>query len=209
MSQEQSTSEAKSIAAGEPKSWLAEHGDALFRYALLRVSDRNTAEDLVQETFLAALKSRDSFRGDCAVRTWLISILRFKIIDQVRADQKSREQELPDGSDEFVDGWFNSFGSWAKPLGSWRSAPPQLLEQREFWDVLRHCLEGIPEKPREVFAMRMISDVSADEVCKVLDISSTNLWVLLHRARARLRGCLEINWFERKSSKGSIGKGTK
>ena len=89
----------------------------------------------------------------------------------------------------------NERGSWQQSPGNWVSDPADLSENGEFWGVLEECLDKLPAQPRSVFAMRVIDDVSSDDVCKALEISTTNLWVLLHRARLRLRECLEQNWF--------------
>lgn len=187
------------IRAGDPQSWVDEHGDALFRYALLRVRDRCVAEDLVQETFLAALKSCSDFKGQSAARTWLIGILRHKIVDHLRQTRHVDSIEPSEDSDPLIDGWFGPNGRWIKPPARFDVDPAALAEREEFWEVLHRCLEGIPGRAGEAFSMRMVSDVAAEDVCKLLSITSTNLWVMLHRARARLRACLEANWFERGS----------
>lgn len=183
--------------AGNPESWVDEHGDALFRYALLRTRDRSSAEDLVQETFLAALKSRSEFKGQSELRTWLIGILRHKIVDHLRKRPGSPLPGPSDDSDPLIDGGFGPNGRWVRPPAAFEIDPALLAENQEFWDVLRNCIEGMPGRAGEAFSMRMISDMPAEEVCKVLSVTSTNLWVLLHRARARLRTCLEMNWFGR------------
>jgi RNA polymerase sigma-70 factor (ECF subfamily) len=180
-----------------PEEWVDQHGDALFRYALLRVRNRSMAEDLVQESFLAALKSQPRFRGDSEVRTWLIGILRHKIIDHLRAADRRTTSEPSDGGDSLIDSWFAPDGRWVTPPAQLDIDPARLLERKEFWEVFQRCLEAVPGRAGEAFALRMLSDVTADTVCKELSITSTNLWVLLHRARARLRACLEVNWFGR------------
>jgi RNA polymerase sigma-70 factor (TIGR02943 family) len=176
-----------------PEQWLSRHGDALFRYALLLVADEHRAEDLVQETLLAALEGRGRFSADASERTWLIAILRHKAIDERRRDRR-RDQYLAD-VDPVVEGNFNRFGKWRKPPGPWSPKPQSLLESQEFWAVFQSCMRALPARMREAFALRMVEDLDASETCRILEISSANLWTLLYRARERLRRCLEGKWF--------------
>lgn len=155
------------------------------------------AEDLVQDTLLAAMQARRSFRGDSQERTWLIGILRHKVLDHFRSAQTRRETHLgqdEDGGDIF-DSWFNEKGGWKQPPGRWEPDGEQLLESQEFWAVFHDCMTGLPDRPRQVFTMKVMDDQESVEVCKELKITSTNLWVVLHRARALLRACLEKHWF--------------
>jgi len=179
--------------------WVDQHGDALLRYALSRLSDRDAAEDCVQETLLAALKGKDSFKGDSAPLTWLVGILRHKILDHHRkAGSRGVSYDSSNGDeDSSVDDWFARDGHWRKFPKTWDQDPAQLSEQAEFQRVLDDCLKAVPGKAGEAFALRAIGDVPAEEVCKVLEISATHFWVLLHRARTRLRACLELKWFGR------------
>lgn len=180
----------------DPTNWVDEHGDALFRFAMLRVKDTNVAEDLVQETFLSALKGIERFKGGSSLRTWLVGILKHKIIDHFRknrsemsaTDLTALENETPEERLERA----QSSGASA---GDWIGTPDNLLENKEFWSVFRTCLEGLPETHRRAFALREFDGVKGDEICKILGITSTNLWVILHRARRKLRGCLQANWF--------------
>jgi len=181
----------------DPEAWVDTHADALFRYALLKVRDSEAAEDLVQETFLAAIQSRESFRGASALRTWLIGILRHKILDRMR--QSARQPTMnEDAYDSLVDGQFDRKGRWITRPGRWQMDPARLLENREFWQIFQSCLEDLPGRLGDAFSLRVMNEIKSEEVCKFLEISSTNLWVMLHRARARLRACIEANWFESK-----------
>lgn len=179
-------SEAIAVVAG----WVDEHGDALLAYALSRLADRNTAEDLVQETFLAAVEAHDAFRGKSSPRTWLVGILRHKILDHFRA----RRGEAPAGPADPSDR-FDAKGSWSHPPEDWDVDPAELAQRKEFWDIFQRCLERLPGRQDEAFYLRVIDGLTGREVCKILGISPTNLWVMLHRARARLRDCLEALWF--------------
>lgn len=184
-----------------PSDLLAGHGDYLYRYALVRLRDEYLAEDAVQETLLAALSAQGgkSFAAKSAVRTWLTGILKHKIVDHFRRSQ--REQPLPDneaadepmkpGMDEF----FLDDGHWAEPPSS-LGDPAALLEQHQFWQAMQDCLERLPKALARIFLLREIEEKENAEICKELEISPTNAWVMLYRARMGLRKCLEINWLE-------------
>jgi RNA polymerase sigma-70 factor, ECF subfamily len=176
-----------------PEQWLGLHGDALFRFALLLVTDEHQAEDLVQETLLAALEARTRYSAAASERTWLIGILRHKAIDARRRDRR-RDQYLAD-VDPAVEGNFNRFGKWRKPPGRWSPSPVSLLESQEFWAVFHSCMRALPARTREAFALRVVEGLDASETCRILEIESANLWTLLYRARERLRRCLEGKWF--------------
>ncbi|MDH3197318.1 MAG: sigma-70 family RNA polymerase sigma factor [Candidatus Krumholzibacteria bacterium] len=179
----------------DPATWVDDHGDALFRYAILRVKDETTAEDLVQETFLSALKAIDGFQGGSALRTWLVGILKHKIIDHYR---KSRPEvlasDLGPNEDESHEHRLERAAE-APALQEWAGSPSSLLENQRFWEVFSGCLDELPEAHRRAFSLREIDGYKGDEICKILDITSTNLWVILHRARNKLRACLQDNWF--------------
>jgi len=179
----------------DPATWLDQHGDSLFRFALLRVRNPTTAEDLVQETLLAAWRAKDSFAGQSAERTWLIAILKNKLIDHFR--RSSRETPLPDmaDTDDAIDALFTKHnGHWAHPPSAWAN-PDDALEQAEFLDVFQDCLAGLPARQAQAFTLTEIDGLSTEELCKALAAQPSNVWVMLHRARLRLRECLEQNWF--------------
>jgi RNA polymerase sigma-70 factor (ECF subfamily) len=182
-----------------PESWVDQYGDFLYRFALSRVKDPSIAEDLVQETFLAALKARKNFQGRSTARTWLIAILKHKIVDHIR--KRVREQTSDKVESMFnaaandpVDTSFNDEGDWRVRPSKWAVDPMKLYEQKEFMDVLYQCLGELPERQAEAFMMREIDGFSTEEICKILNISATNSWVMLYRARMWLRRCLENNW---------------
>jgi RNA polymerase sigma-70 factor (ECF subfamily) len=185
--------------AGDAAAWLDEHGDALYRYARTRVSNRELAEDLVQEVFLAALQSQDQFEGRAAVRTWLLSILRHKIVDHYRraarpvpaSDTEADPTARPDAVRER---YFSPKGLWKTTVASWK-APHQALEDREFWDVLDGCLGRLPRSLSAVFVLRELEGLDLVELCQDLALSKGNVRVRLHRARLLLRECLEKHWF--------------
>ena len=177
-----------------PDTWLTEHGDALYRYAYFHVHNTNLAEDLVQETLLAALTARENFAGRSSERTWLIAILKNKLIDHIR--KRVREQPLTEhaDNDDAVDALFTADGHWKRPPSLWET-PTKALEQKQFWQILARCIAELPAAQAHAFRLCEIVGREGNEACKVLGISATNLWVLLHRARLRLRQCLEIQRF--------------
>lgn len=180
-----------------PECWVDAYADVLYRYAMGRVGQNHLAEDLVQETLLAALQAQQSFRGDSQQRTWLIGILRHKIVDHFRAAATRHEVQAEDDSGgDVMDSWFDEKGRWRSLPRQWSVDGPQLLENQEFWDVFHQCMKNLPDRPRQVFALRVMDEREADEICKELKITATNIWVVLHRARALLRACLEKHWFD-------------
>ena len=172
----------------DPSHWVDEHGDALFRFAILRVRDPDLAADLVQDTFLSAIKAFEGFRGGSTIRTWLTGILKHKIIDHYR-----RNKLVVSASDVGPEGTDLEHAESLAP--AWKESPEQLVENREFWEVFTQCLDGLPEAHRRAFSMREFDGLTGEEIRKVLDVTPSNLWVMLHRARTKLRRCLEINWF--------------
>jgi RNA polymerase sigma-70 factor (TIGR02943 family) len=185
-------------AASDPATWLDRHGDALFRYALLRVREPDLAEEMVQECLLAALGARARFSGQSSERTWLVGILKRKIIDHARRVARERPAEAVDPAESIEQAVFDDRGFWKKSPVPWGGDPHKLAEDREFWDVLRRCLANLSPRLAEAFLLRELDRMSSDEVCQVLDVSPTNLWARLHRARLGLRRCLEENWFARR-----------
>ncbi len=180
----------------DPSTWVDEHSDALFRFALLRVKDANVAEDLVQETFLSALKGIDRFKGGSSLRTWLVGILKHKIIDHFRKGRPEvLASDLSTMENETEEERFDREHQRDQKPSEWIGTPAKLLDSKEFWSTFVDCLNGLPENHRRAFSLREIDGVKGDEICKILGITSTNLWVILHRARGKLRNCLEANWF--------------
>lgn len=178
-----------------PEAWVVRYGDDLFRFALKRLQKLDIAEDLVQETFLEALRSIETFQGTSSEKTWLTGILKHKIVDHIR--KMSREHPNHDGNpvEDLADDRFDKDGNWAiKPL-SWHSDPRKVLEQKHFWKTLTQCLADFPQRLAHAFALREIEEMESEEISGIMGISQTNLGVVLHRARLRLSRCLELNWF--------------
>ena len=174
--------------------WLTEHGDLLYRYAMKRIGKSDVAEDLVQDTFVAALRSADGFEGRSKVQTWLVGILRHKIADHLRKVSRQRQRDAKTREDASHAEVFQQ-GHWRVGVKPWTSDPAKSLENEEFWTVLSGCQEKLPDKLSMAFRMRDIEDLPMAEICELLEITATNLSVRLHRARVLLRECLDQNWF--------------
>lgn len=166
----------------------------LMRFARHQLRNDAWAEDAVSETLLAALERPQAFAGQSQLKTWLIGILKHKLIDQLR--RHSREATTLDSDDEagLDEQLFNADGHWREAPKDWGD-PEHQLRQQQFFEVLEACVSRLPPTQGRVFMMREWLELSSDEICKELAISSTNLWVLLHRARLRLRECLQDGWF--------------
>lgn len=184
-------------ALSDPNTWVEKYGDALYRYALIRLQNPALAEDLVQETFLAALDARHRFAGQSAEKTWLIGILKHKMIDHLRKQKKVRESEdIEVETDRQQAEMFDENGMWATALSEWDN-PKESLEKTQFWETFRACVANLPAHLADLFILREINGLPSEEVCKVLDITTTNnMWVMLSRTRMRLRQCLEERWFD-------------
>lgn len=189
----------------DPERWVAEHGDHLYQFALARLRHPARAEDMVQETFLAALKGGGTFAGRSAEKSWLMGILKHKILDHYR--KASRESSftdlefyqdeesdcfIPDGL--FKDGWIHEKGRDLGPM-EWSTGPGSSLDSAAFWQVFQECNRKLPRNIAAVFTLREVDGVKSGEICQTLNITESNLWVMLHRARMALRRCLETNWF--------------
>jgi RNA polymerase sigma-70 factor (TIGR02943 family) len=200
MSPKQSAPDSYSL---DPEVWVDQHGDYLYRFALARMKDPSVAQDLVQETFLAALGARKNFERRSAVRTWLTAILKHKIVDYFRKYSKEQTTENIDTVGDAIDSLFDDNGQWLIKPGKWNINPMKIYEQREFLDVLYKCLAKLPARLAKVFMFREMEELSTEEICKTLGITATNSWVMLYRARMNLRRCLEIEWFNSNGYKNS------
>jgi RNA polymerase sigma-70 factor (ECF subfamily) len=187
------------MSAADISRDLDQHRGYLLRVARLQLRDEALAEDIVQETLLAAL-SGSGFSGKSSLRTWLTGILKHKIVDAIRRKQREPmvasafgdiESEL---DIEDFDALFNERGGWDAKPADWGD-PDAALSQRQFLDVMDICLDKLPPNTARVFMMREVMELETDEICKELAITANNLWVILYRARMALRQCLEQNWF--------------
>lgn len=178
----------------DPSRWVDRYADYLFNYTLSKVSDQVLAEDLVQETFLAALKSASGFKGDASERTWLISILKRKIIDHYRrSNSRKGKAEV---KMTYINGDENS-GDWLEERAAdkRRGNIEDQLQNEELGIAIEECISKLPEKQARIFRMKTIEGMETEDICKELNITPSNLWVIIHRARTALMSCLDKNWF--------------
>lgn len=190
-------------AAFDAAVWVDRYGDYLYAFAFSRVRDESIAEDLVQETLLAALQSHSKYDGNSTEKTWLTGILKHKIIDHFR--RSSRQVDLtPDEADmssydylfERDDEWGGHWNPNLEPI-EWTATPEAALERSEFRGILTHCLGELPERVANCFTLREMEGFEAKEICEILAVSTNNYWVMMHRARLHLRRCIEFNWFRK------------
>jgi RNA polymerase sigma-70 factor (ECF subfamily) len=178
---------------------IESHRGYLLRVAQLQLRDRDSAEDCVQDTLLAAL-SGSGFAGKSSLKTWLTGILKHKIVDAIRRKQREPVVVAAFGDIdseldiEDFDALFKDNGAWESKPAEWGD-PEACLGQRQFFDMMDFCLEKLPPNTARVFMMREVMELESDEICIELAITSNNLWVILYRARMALRECLEKNWF--------------
>lgn len=203
------SNEAPTQSGLDPDRWIDDHGDYLFRYAMFRLRNREAAEDAVQEALLAAVQSHDQYQHRSSERTWLVGILRHKIVDHLRRSNRYTTLDT-EGEGDFETVCFQTEGKFS---GHWRSAyapapnslrSDEMLEQKDFLLTLDRCLEVLPERMAAVFILKEIDGLSCEEICDSLSITKSNLWVLLHRARLQLRHLLEKEWLNAKPATTSV-----
>ncbi|WP_299127258.1 sigma-70 family RNA polymerase sigma factor [uncultured Winogradskyella sp.] len=177
-----------------PNNWISSYSDYLFNYTISRVNDRDMAQDLVSETFLAGLKSMANFKGEASERTWLVSILKRKIIDyyrKINSNKGKAEVRMNYNSDTETEGdWMEE-----RVADPFDKTAEDKLENSELGNAIHNCLEKLPKKQAEVFKMKTILGHDTETICNGLDITASNLWVIIHRARTALADCMEKNWF--------------
>lgn len=178
----------------QPELWVEKYSDYFFYFTLSKVSDRDVAKDIVSETFLAGLKSKDNFEGRSTEKTWLSSILNRKIIDHYRKinSNKGKAEVKMDYNHE------DQEGSWMEEQVSdaLTSSADFFIENEELGQAILTCLESINPKQAEIFKMKTIQDYDNEVICKEMGITSSNLWVIIHRARTALANCLDQSWFK-------------
>lgn len=177
----------------------------MLRFTIVQLSDSHLADDVVQEALMGALKGAQAFRGQAAIKTWVFAILKNKIADALRQKHRHEQARVLLQEDEELEDFSTAFrpnGHWqpdARPT-SWGN-PQEALDQRQFWTVFEFCLDHLPNQQGRAFMMREFVELSTQEICQELGITLTNLNVLLHRARMRLRECLNIKWFNSEVTK--------
>lgn len=176
-----------------PQLWVDNYADFLYKYAVVRVNDDEIAKDLLQETFFAALKGISNFKGESSERTWLVAILKHKIIDHYRKTANLRSKSVSSATEnEFFE---EDNGHWNKEKRPADFSPvTDELQQKEFTAVLKNCIKKMPALWSAVFTMKHIDEEETEDILKQLSISSANFWVIIHRSKLNLRACLQKNW---------------
>ncbi|MFP5042513.1 sigma-70 family RNA polymerase sigma factor [Parasediminibacterium sp. JCM 36343] len=175
------------------EDWINKYGDILYNYTLQRVSDKGLAEDIVQDTFLSAWKSRETYNAQASEKNWLFAICKNKIIDHYRKKSTSKVQY---GEADTTSHFFDDAEHWTKEdqPNEWGINYQQPVETKEFYNILELCKKKLQEMQKNVFVMKYMEDLESDEICKVLNITPSNYWVIIHRAKLQLRKCIEKNW---------------
>lgn len=179
----------------DPHRWVSNYADYLYTFAVFRINDEELAQDLVQETFLAALQRVEKFEGRCTEKTWLTAILKNKIIDVYRS-KSSKGVVAPAAEDADTDFFDRDDGHWndahrPAKLGIEQS---DALENKEFQKILQACMKKLPALWLSVFTMKHIDEEPTEIICRELKVTSSNFWVIIHRTKVNLRSCLQRNW---------------
>ncbi|MBT3647160.1 MAG: sigma-70 family RNA polymerase sigma factor [Flavobacteriales bacterium] len=178
-----------------PEQWIDVFSDLLLNYALIRIKEREIAKDLVQETFLTTIRTKEQYRGEISEMNWLFLILKSRILDHYKKKKEVLESQLKGADDdEDSDDFFNSTGHWSKNGAPNEWTTDKMVRSAEFMHVLNECKNRLNEVQNAVFTMKYIDGEDSEMICKELNISSSNYWVLVHRAKLKLRECLEKNW---------------
>ena len=178
-----------------PDNWIKHYADYLYNYTIYRVNDHEKAEDIVQDTFLAALQAQNNYKGDASERTWLIAILKRKIIDFYRKSNSKK------GKAEVRMNYVNTDeqeGKWLEErvAGSAATHSDFALDNTDLGRTLDDCMDELPLKAATVFKMKTLQNMESETICNELDITTSNLWVIIHRARVQLMDCMKTNWYE-------------
>ncbi|MGZ0015186.1 sigma-70 family RNA polymerase sigma factor [Yeosuana sp. AK3] len=180
------------------ENWVNDYSDALFSWAFYKTSSKETAEDLVQDTFLAAYNKLDSFKGNSQPKTWLFSILNNKVIDYYRLSAKTTKKTVSLTEDQGVElsnGFFNDSENWKDTaINPIWNQDQELLDNPEFNKVMQHCMDDLPIHWKQAITSKYLTDKKADEICQDLNITVSNYWQIIHRAKLLLKKCLEKKW---------------
>lgn len=177
----------------DPNKWVSLYSDYLFNYTITRVNDREISKDLVQETFFAGLKSMANFKGQASERTWLISILKRKIIDHYRKINSKKgkaEVKVNFNTEEDEGDWLEE-----RVADPYDKTAEDTIENEELAMAIQKCMSKLSPKQVQVFKMKTIEGMDTETICNELNITASNLWVIIHRARTAMAECLENNWF--------------
>ncbi len=171
----------------------------LMRLALLQLRNRAWAEDAVSEALLAALEGLSRFGGRAQLQTWVVGILKHKVLDQLRQRQREQQFDETEEGEDPAEHMFAADGHFAEFPQTW-NAPAEVLRQKQFLEVLEACMDLLPGQLGRVFLMREWLELGTDEICQELSLTATNVWQMLSRARLRLRECLQLRWFSEQRS---------
>lgn len=177
----------------DPNKWISAYSNYLFNYAITRVNDREIAKDLVQITFMAGLKSMKNFKGDATERTWLVSILKRKIIDHYRKKNSNKGQaevRMTYNSNENEGDWLEE-----RIADSSYKTAEDVMENEELGEAIYACMAKLPPKQAEIFKMKTLLNYETEAICNEMNITASNLWVIIHRARTSLADCMKKSWF--------------
>ena len=177
----------------DPAAWVDRHGDTLYRFALSRLRDPEASEEVVQETFVAALRARDQYSAKGPEGAWLLGICKRKVVDHVRRRSRPDTGAGGDLGPDPSEAMFDAKGNWRLDPRVLKGRPEGALDREEFWQAFRACLERLSQRQADAFTLRELDDLGSDEICKALEISASNLWGLLHRARLSLTGCMKAH----------------
>lgn len=172
--------------------WVGSYTNDLYSWAIYKVSDPELAKDLIQDTFLAAAEKLASFRGESSPKTWLFSILNYKIIDVYR----KKVNQPVETDDRIFSNFFDEDGTWhreKRPV-DWHHEEKNLLDDEEFQKVLKECLEALPDQWNMCVKLKYLMNKKGNEICQELGLATTNYWQIIHRAKLQLRECVELNW---------------
>lgn len=179
-------------------SWVNQYSTDLFRWAKTRTSNIEVAEDLVQETFVAALSGIDKFEGRSNPRTWLLGILSNKINDFHRQNYLKKSGDSSAESSVILRTMFDENEHWREQEApkSWNHDDNNILDDEEFTETLESCLKKLPADWRSILQLKYLNEKKGEIICQEMGITQTNFWQIVHRAKLQMRKCLEVNWFE-------------
>ena len=178
----------------DPEVWVEEYSDYLFGFAYSRLNNSHKAEDVLQETFLAAIKSIDKYDGRVPVKFWLRGIMKNKIVDSIKKDLKELNESELGHFPELNSKIFKRAGIFSRKVEPWDFDPSKSFEKEEFWKIFSTCLEKMKEPLRSIYMLKEIDGMKTENICKEFSISQENLWVITHRVRKSMKICLNKNW---------------
>ena len=180
------------------EQWVKQFGDELYSWAFFKTSSKEVAEDLVQDTFLAAFHKIDGFQGKSQPKTWLFSILNNKVIDYYRLSARTTKKNfsLTENSGyELSDGLFNKYGCWkTNDISAVWDQEDELLDNTDFNTVMEACMDELPQKWKLAVTSKYLTEKKTETICQELEITASNYWQIVHRSKLLLKKCLELKW---------------